>query len=111
MPDYRHLTILLTLAACERADTTTTPEPKLAAEPLAPAPAPAPDLKADEAPAVAPIAPEPTPAATPEPVVVKKPTLPTTYELQRKCMSRAGCRWEREERPRVTKKPVVEEKP
>ena len=108
MPDYRHLTILLTLAACERSDTTTTPEPKLAAEP-APAPAPAP--KAEEAPAVAPLAPEPKAAPEPKPVTVKKAKLPTPYELDRKCMSRAGCRWEKEEQPRVTKKPAVEDKP
>ena len=107
MPDYRNLTLLLFLAACERSDTSTTPEPKVAPEPApvaepAPPPAPAPEVKAEKAPAVAPVAPEPAPA--PKPVVVKKPALPTAADLDHRCMSRAGCNWEKEERPRVMKK-------
>lgn len=124
MPNYRKLTLLVSLAACERSDTTTTPEPQFVDPPapqpearleVAPAPIadvqPLPEPKPEKA-AVAPVKPKvakkavaakkPNPKLAP---LTTGPFVPSEHELDRRCMSRAGCRWEREEmKLRVTKK-------
>ena len=90
MPSYRKLTMLFTLAACEHAAPATT-----AHEPRTPEPAPVVEA-------------EPPKPAPKQPAIIK-PKSPTAYELDRKCMSRAGCRWEKEAPlPRVQKR---EDKP
>jgi hypothetical protein len=105
----KHVVLLLSLAACERANLATQ-EPQFAPPPPAPAP-----------PAPAPVASEPVlleglPEVVPEaPAPAVAPAKPQLYfgkqsldgELDRRCMSRAGCRWKGErEAPRVVKKPA-----
>jgi hypothetical protein len=96
MPSTTHLAlVLLSLAACEHADLATQPQ------------SPSPSLEPAPAPAPAPVA-EPAPApeiAKPAPVTNETQLFDETL-VERRCMSRAGCRWEKEgyKKPRVVKK-------
>jgi hypothetical protein len=110
-PTACSLMLLLALVACERADLATLPEPQFERPEPEPEPAP-PSAIVEPASSSEPAPVEPTPAEPPAPAIRVAPTLaPDARELDRRCMSRAGCRWEGEpKRPRIVKKqpPVVE---
>jgi len=99
MPVLRpELALLLSLTACEHADAVR------AEEPPPPAPAPEPTAPPAVAPAVAPVAPAPA-EPTPAPAIRTTLPRPSDAELDRRCMSRAGCHWKGENTaPRVVKK-------
>lgn len=95
MPRPTPLALLL-LAACEHADRPTLPPPPtLEPEPVRVEP-------------IAEVAAEPAPPpalAPPVAPLIRPARVPTAEELDRRCMSRAGCRWEGEvTRPRVVKR-------
>jgi hypothetical protein len=105
MTNYRPLLFLLAVAACEHADNLTTNE--------ATAPSPQPTAPASVEPTPVPVAqPAPAPQPAPKPAVSAQPHVQvkaaphtTVKELDQRCMSRAGCRWDDAAmRPRVTKK-------
>jgi hypothetical protein len=106
MRTYRHLTTaLFTLAACEPADTSTIPpqpvqEQAKPAEPPPPAVAPVEKPVTKEAPKEAVKQPAKQPA-------IITPKAPTAYDYNRRCMSRAGCKWD--EKPPAERVKKVEE--
>jgi hypothetical protein len=95
MPNHTSLVLLASLTACEletishRVEEPTQPEAEKTATPAEAAP------DADAKPAI-----------TLQPRLA--PLVDGTADLDRRCMTRAGCRWGNQvERPRVTKKLVV----
>ena len=103
-----NLVLILSLAACERADLATTPPSQfeaprtVEAPPVEPA---TPQLEAEPSEPTRPI--EPTRPA----MAVEAPKQPLKVpEDDARCRSRAGCKWKGErETPRVAKKPAVPE--
>jgi hypothetical protein len=93
------LVLLASLAACEHIDTARVEQPDQ----------PAPEEAVD--PVVRASVKDSDSLANPKPAVALQPQrapLDRTDELDRRCMTRAGCRWGHEvERPRITKKLVV----